>query len=325
MLAVCVFMTMSVSALAKDEVSQEIPELGKMVLSGPKEIRKTEINDIQYKAEYTMSKKVADTINKFKNTLNDENLKLGFNVKLDKKLEVLKKDNGDYEYEFLKNDLFVVDKVELEENADNNTLKVSCKLKEGWKDKEYAKGKKITLVGHCKIAEKNFTVGQSVKVTGDAWAKFNDKQKEFKDIGNVETKMMEGAAPAPGPSPGPNPGPSPGPNPEPAPDVNDGDAIAKLKVKIDSIKVKTKKGKKFLELKWSVKGDAKLKGFEIYRSLKKKSGYGKKPIAVTKKMVYTNAKLKKGKNYFYKIRGFAMVDGKKVYTKFSPVKGKKIK
>ena len=90
--------------------------------------------------------------------------------------------------------------------------------------------------------------------------------------------------------------------------MNDGDAIAKLKVKIDSIKVKTKKGKKFLELKWSVKGDAKLKGFEIYRSLKKKSGYGKKPIAVTKKMVYTNAKLKKEKNYFYKIRNFAMVD-----------------
>lgn len=60
-------------------------------------------------------------------------------------------------------------------------------------------------------------------------------------------------------------------------------------------------------------------GIEIYRSSKKNSGYGKKPVFVIKsgKSSYYNTAIKSGTRYYYKVRGFVMIDGQKYYTDYS--------
>ena len=60
-------------------------------------------------------------------------------------------------------------------------------------------------------------------------------------------------------------------------------------------------------------------GIEIYRSTKKNTGYGKKPIFVTKsgKSYYYNTAIKSGTKYYYRVRGFVIIDGQKYYTDYS--------
>ena len=60
-------------------------------------------------------------------------------------------------------------------------------------------------------------------------------------------------------------------------------------------------------------------GIEIYRSTKSNSGYGKKPIFVIKsgKSSYYNTAVKSGTRYYYKVRGFLIIDGQKYYTDYS--------
>lgn len=82
--------------------------------------------------------------------------------------------------------------------------------------------------------------------------------------------------------------------------------------------------KKKAKLTWKpVKG---AKGYEIYRSTKKNGKY-KKIKTITKKSTvkYTNSKLKKKKQYYYKIRSYKVVGGKKYYSAFTNVKSVKIK
>lgn len=73
-------------------------------------------------------------------------------------------------------------------------------------------------------------------------------------------------------------------------------------------------------VRWkAIKGSLEgLEGYEVFRSTKKSSGYGKKPYFETKKTHYTNNKaLKKGTRYYYKVRGFVTVDGIRHYTGWS--------
>ena len=58
-------------------------------------------------------------------------------------------------------------------------------------------------------------------------------------------------------------------------------------------------------------------GMEVYRSTKKNSGYGKKPIFTSKTDKYYNTAVKAGTTYYYKVRGFVTIDGKKYYTAYS--------
>ena len=80
-------------------------------------------------------------------------------------------------------------------------------------------------------------------------------------------------------------------------------------------------GKGYIKVKWTVKGDAAAAdGFQVYRSVKKNSGFGTKPYFTTKAgaTTYKNTKsLKKGKRYYYKVRAFKVVDGKNVYSDWS--------
>lgn len=62
-------------------------------------------------------------------------------------------------------------------------------------------------------------------------------------------------------------------------------------------------------------------GYEIYRATSKNGKYQK--VTTVKKggtTSYKNTKLKKGKTYYYKVRAYRTVNGKKVYGAYSEVK-----
>lgn len=317
LLSVFVLLSMTVPAMAEVTPPTGNPDdVGTIVLSGPDSVKADESSDIQYKAEYTMSNKVADTLNNNKDSISDETLRLGFNIKMSNGLQVLTKNGNPDEfcYEFMDNDLFEVAKTEMQ--PDDNMLKVTCKLKSGWKEKTYAVDQKITLIGHCKIDPKDFAAGKSVNITGDAWAIYNGKEKKIADLPFVTTKMIETPAP-------PNPN-----KPDPTSKIKK--VVQKMKVKISSVKQvntkkKGKKQKRYLQIKWKKLGK-QIKGYQIYRADKKKSKFKKNPIATVKKgTTYKDKKIKKKTTYYYKVRGYAVVNGKKIYTKFSTIKSKKVK
>lgn len=79
------------------------------------------------------------------------------------------------------------------------------------------------------------------------------------------------------------------------------------------------KGKPAIRLHWFYKSGKKLDfdGYEIFRSSKRFEGYGKKPIFDTTKEYYYNTLIDDGKKYFYKVRGYHMVGGMKIYSKWS--------
>ena len=91
-------------------------------------------------------------------------------------------------------------------------------------------------------------------------------------------------------------------------------AVESLKITAGSSAVKGA-----ITVRWTVKGDASVAdGYQIYRSVKKNSGFGTKPIFTTTKQTYKNTKsLKKGTRYYYKVRAYKVVDGKTYYSDWS--------
>ena len=77
-------------------------------------------------------------------------------------------------------------------------------------------------------------------------------------------------------------------------------------------------GKTSIKNTWKkVKG---AKGYEVYRATKAKGKYKKiKTIKSGKTVSWTNKKLTKNKKYYYKVRAYKIVKGKKKYSKFSAV------
>lgn len=100
----------------------------------------------------------------------------------------------------------------------------------------------------------------------------------------------------------------------------DSEVVAPAAVKIVAHTKLTKvDGKKAVKVYWNGKDGAELNydGYEVFRSVKKNSGYGKKPIFETKKEAYWNTAIKAGNTYYYKVRGYKVVDGEKVYSDWS--------
>ncbi len=95
------------------------------------------------------------------------------------------------------------------------------------------------------------------------------------------------------------------------------EAVKMLKLELHSSRVKTKNGKKAVRLTWDNNEEIALDGIEIFRSLKRNSGYGKKAFFITSKSSYLNTSVKTGVRYYYKARGFVTIDGEKVYTRYS--------
>lgn len=101
------------------------------------------------------------------------------------------------------------------------------------------------------------------------------------------------------------------------------DRLTKLKAGVEGTKIRLKSSfaSKGIRLTWTKAKGYKVDCYEVFRSTKRYSGYGKKAYFTTKegtKKYYINTKeLKKGTRYFYKVRGVRTIDGKKYYTQWS--------
>ena len=84
-----------------------------------------------------------------------------------------------------------------------------------------------------------------------------------------------------------------------------------------SSQVKMKNGKKAVKITIVNQTGIDFDGVEVFRSMKKDSGYGKKPIFTTKTYKYYNTAVKKGNRYYYKARGYIEYDGVKYYSDWS--------
>ena len=87
-------------------------------------------------------------------------------------------------------------------------------------------------------------------------------------------------------------------------------------VKKTTIKASAASGKGYIRVSWTKSKGYSVDGYQVYRSTKRTTGFVK--YTTTKKTSYKNtAKLKKGTRYYYKVRGYRLLDGKNVYTKWS--------
>lgn len=90
-----------------------------------------------------------------------------------------------------------------------------------------------------------------------------------------------------------------------------GTTVKELKI---TAKSTAKKGS--ITVTWTVKGSADIDGYEVWKSTKHSKGY--KKAFTTKKQTYKNTKgLKKGTRYYYKVRAYKMVEGKKITSDWS--------
>lgn len=89
------------------------------------------------------------------------------------------------------------------------------------------------------------------------------------------------------------------------------------------VTAKAKKGKK-VKVTWKKVSAAN--GYEIYRATKKNGKYKKvKTITKKKTVSFTDKSLKKGKRYYYKVRAYRLIRGKKVYGPYSEIVSAKAK
>ena len=97
------------------------------------------------------------------------------------------------------------------------------------------------------------------------------------------------------------------------------EAVKNFKLVARSVNAKAPSGKKAIKVYWYAKDGSELNfdGYEIYRSTKKNSGYGTKPIYTAKKLQYFNTSAKKGTRYYYKVRGYKEIGGERIYTPYS--------
>lgn len=106
-------------------------------------------------------------------------------------------------------------------------------------------------------------------------------------------------------------------------DLIKGENLDKSNIKTDLVDYngsakegKAKKGS--IRISWKKTAGYKVDGYEVFRSNIKNRGFGKSAYYKTEKNNYRNTKaVSKGKTYYYKIRGYRIIDGKKVYTKWS--------
>lgn len=89
--------------------------------------------------------------------------------------------------------------------------------------------------------------------------------------------------------------------------------------KLNSPTIKVKAGTNKATVSWNKVSGAY--GYQVYRATSENGTYYlKKTVNSSSSLSYTNTGLTKGKIYYYKVRAYRTVDGKKVYSKYSTVK-----
>lgn len=89
-------------------------------------------------------------------------------------------------------------------------------------------------------------------------------------------------------------------------------------VKKTTVKAGAVAAKGSIKVTWTKSKGYKVDGYEVYRSTSKTKNF--KKLGATAKTTYKNTKsLKKGTAYYYKVRGYRVLDGRKYYTKWSSV------
>lgn len=96
---------------------------------------------------------------------------------------------------------------------------------------------------------------------------------------------------------------------------SDSRVVAGKVVPLSPQTVKKSTAKKRVTLKWSAV--KKASGYQVYRSVKKNSGY--KKVADIRGKSYTDKKVKSRKTYYYKVRAYTKIKGKKVYGDYSKI------
>ena len=79
-------------------------------------------------------------------------------------------------------------------------------------------------------------------------------------------------------------------------------------------------GKNCIKVAWKDKNGKVIDfdGYQVYRSTKRYSGYGTKPLLTTGKTYFYNTKsLKKGTTYYYKVRAYKVIDNVRYFTDWS--------
>lgn len=92
-------------------------------------------------------------------------------------------------------------------------------------------------------------------------------------------------------------------------------------VKITTLKAPvvklSKKGKSSVKVSYAdIKGES---GYQIYRSVKSKTGYSRIAQLSANKTSFTDSKTKKGGKYYYKVRAYKTSGGKKIYGPWSKI------
>ena len=101
-------------------------------------------------------------------------------------------------------------------------------------------------------------------------------------------------------------------------------ALASVKPVPATPSVSLKAGSRKATVKWSRVSGAS--GYQVVRSLKKSSGFKTaKTVTSGSRTYYVNKKLKKGKTYYFKVRAYRKVSGKKIYGSYSTVKAVRVR
>ena len=101
-------------------------------------------------------------------------------------------------------------------------------------------------------------------------------------------------------------------------------SVVSAKPVLKTPSVKLTSGSKKATIKWEKISGAS--GYEVYRATSKSGKYSKiKTITKNSTVSYVNSSLTKNKTYYYKIRAYRTVNGKKIYSSYSVAKSVKVK
>ena len=104
--------------------------------------------------------------------------------------------------------------------------------------------------------------------------------------------------------------------------VSDADVLAEKLAAVKLVarsKMSAANGKAAIKVYWYAEdgSDINIDGYEVFRSTKRYSGFGKTPIFETDRETYWNTAIKSGTTYYYKVRGYIELNGERYYTGWS--------